>query len=199
MTASAPSRTAFATSDASARVGRGLTIIESSIWVATITGFAFSRHRWIARFCTSGTRSSGISTPRSPRATISPSKASTTASMSSTASGFSSFAITGTRCPTRSMTAWTRSMSAGDRTKESATRSTPRPRANSRSAMSFADSAGTEMSMPGSDRPLLSDTVPPTVTVHTTSGPSTATTSSPTRPSSTSSRSPGFASAASAA
>ena len=37
MMASEPSSTAFATSDASARVGRGLWIIESSIWVAVMT------------------------------------------------------------------------------------------------------------------------------------------------------------------
>ncbi|KAF0962562.1 hypothetical protein MLGJGCBP_04313 [Rhodococcus sp. T7] len=43
ITASAPSRTAFATSEASARVGREFSIIDSSICVATITGFAFSR------------------------------------------------------------------------------------------------------------------------------------------------------------
>ena len=38
ITASVPSSTAFATSDASARVGRGLRIIESSICVAVTTG-----------------------------------------------------------------------------------------------------------------------------------------------------------------
>ena len=38
ITASAPSSTAFATSVASARVGRGAWIIDSSIWVATIDG-----------------------------------------------------------------------------------------------------------------------------------------------------------------
>ena len=38
ITASLPSRTALATSDASARVGRGLLTIESSIWVAVMTG-----------------------------------------------------------------------------------------------------------------------------------------------------------------
>ena len=65
--------------------------------------------------------------------------------------------------------------------------------------MSFSDRAGTETFMPGSDRPLLFDTVPPIVTVHTTSGPSTSTTSRPTRPSSMSSRSPGLASVASSA
>ena len=77
ITASVPSSTALATSEASARVGREFSIIESSIWVATMTGFAFSRHSCTARFCTSGTWSSGSSTPRSPRATMTPSKAST--------------------------------------------------------------------------------------------------------------------------
>ena len=43
MTASAPSSTAFATSDVSARVGTGLEIIDSSICVATMTGLAMRR------------------------------------------------------------------------------------------------------------------------------------------------------------
>ena len=38
--------------------------------------------------------------------------------------------------------------------------------------MSFSDIAGTETFMPGSDRPLLLLTGPPSVTVHTTSLPS---------------------------
>ena len=101
ITASAPSITALATSEASARVGREWVIIDSSIWVATITGLALSRQSWTARFCTIGTCSSGISTPRSPRATMMPSKASTISSSWSTASGFSIFAITGRRMPTR--------------------------------------------------------------------------------------------------
>ena len=45
-------------------------IIDSSIWVATMTGLARRGTTWTARFCTSGTCSSGISTPRSPRATM---------------------------------------------------------------------------------------------------------------------------------
>ena len=127
ITASAPSSTALATSDASARVGREFSIIDSSIWVATMTGLAFSLAIWMARFCTSGTSSSGSSTPRSPRATMIASNASTIASRLSIASGFSSLAITGTRLPTRSITSCTSSMSAGERTNDSATRSTPRP------------------------------------------------------------------------
>ena len=39
ITASVPSRIALATSEASARVGRGWCTIDSSIWVAVITGF----------------------------------------------------------------------------------------------------------------------------------------------------------------
>ena len=197
ITASAPSSTALATSDASARVGREFSIIDSSIWVATITGLAFSRAIWMARFCTSGTSSSGSSTPRSPRATMTASKASTMASRLSIASGFSSLAITGTRRPTRSITSCTSSTSAGERTNDSATRSTPRRSANSRSSMSFSDSAGAETFMPGSDMPLLLLTLPPSVTVQTTSSPSMCSTTRPTLPSSTSTRSPGLASWAS--
>jgi hypothetical protein len=79
--------------------------MESSIWVATMTGFAFSRQSCTARFCTSGTWSSGSSTPRSPRATITPSNASTIASRWVTASGFSTLASTGRRTPSSSMIA----------------------------------------------------------------------------------------------
>ena len=71
ITASAPSKIAVATSETSARVGTGLVIINSSIWVATITGLPAWRQARVISFCTPGTFSSGISTPRSPRATIS--------------------------------------------------------------------------------------------------------------------------------
>ena len=50
ITQSAPSRTAFATSDASARVGRGLEVIDSSIWVAQITGLPAMLHLAIIIF-----------------------------------------------------------------------------------------------------------------------------------------------------
>ena len=59
------------------------------------------------------------------------------------------------------------------------------------------DVAGTDTFIPGSDRPLLSLTGPPSVTRQTTSLPSTATTRRPTLPSSTSSRSSARASVAS--
>ncbi|CAM5442667.1 hypothetical protein SGLAM104S_02160 [Streptomyces glaucescens] len=101
MTASAPSRIALATSEASARVGRELVIIDSIIWVATITGLALRRHSSMSRFCTMGTFSRGYSTARSPRATITPSNAMTTSSMLSTACGFSTLAMTGRGGPPR--------------------------------------------------------------------------------------------------
>jgi hypothetical protein len=88
-------------------------------------------------------------------------------------------------------------MSDGLRTNERATMSTPSCSANSRSAMSFSDSAGTDTFMPGSEMPLLLLTGPPSVTVQITSFPSIPATISPTLPSSTRSRSPTTASRAS--
>ena len=70
MTASVPSRIALATSETSARVGRGALIMLSSIWVAVMTGLPCRLASRISRFCTSGTCSNGSSTPRSPRATM---------------------------------------------------------------------------------------------------------------------------------
>ena len=94
MSADVPSRTAFATSLASARVGSGRVIIDSSICVAVIAGFPCSSAQRMIRFWTSGTAAGPISTPRSPRATMTASEALTIASSSSSASAFSIFAIT---------------------------------------------------------------------------------------------------------
>jgi hypothetical protein len=71
----------LATSEDSARVGRGRSIIDSSIWVATITGLPNRRPASMICFCSTGTRCSGTSTPRSPRATISASAAAVISSM----------------------------------------------------------------------------------------------------------------------
>ena len=97
MTASAPSKTAVATSETSARVGTGAEIINSSIWVATTTGLPERRQARISCFCRPGTDSSGISTPRSPRATINASESSMISSIRSIACGFSIFDIRPTR------------------------------------------------------------------------------------------------------
>ncbi len=183
ITASAPSRIALATSEASARVGRELVIIDSIIWVATITGLALRRHISISRFCTIGTFSSGYSTARSPRATITPSNARTTSSMFSTACGFSTLAITGTRRPTSSITRWTSRTSAASRTKDSATMSQPISSANLRSSTSLSDRAGTLTATPGRLMPLWSEITPPSMTMQRTRGPSTSITWRATLPS----------------
>ena len=71
MTALVPSKTALATSVTSARVGTGELIIDSSIWVAVMTGRPQATEERISLFCMWGTSSSATRTPRSPRATIS--------------------------------------------------------------------------------------------------------------------------------
>ncbi len=73
ITASVPSKIALATSEASARVGLGFSIIDSSICVAVITGFPILLHSLIIFFCKIGISSGGYSTPRSPLATMRPS------------------------------------------------------------------------------------------------------------------------------
>jgi hypothetical protein len=95
MTASLPSKIALATSDASARVGTAFSIIVSSICVATMQGLPHSAHFATISFCETGTRAMSISTPRSPRATMTPSAAWTILSRSARAWGFSILATTG--------------------------------------------------------------------------------------------------------
>ena len=123
ITASAPSNTAVATSDTSARVGTGEEIMLSSICVATTTGLPAARALLTICFCRPGTRSTGISTPRSPRATIRPSECGDDASRSVIAAGFSILAISAAPWPT----SWRASCTSSPRcTNDSATQSTPR-------------------------------------------------------------------------
>ena len=95
ITASVPSSTALATSVTSARVGSGLVTIDISICVAVMTGRPARLAARMIRFCMAGTRSIGISTPRSPRATMIASAAATMASSRSSACCFSIFATSG--------------------------------------------------------------------------------------------------------
>ena len=81
----------MATSETSARVGIGLSIMLSSIWVATITGLAAARQSRPSRFWIGGTFCTGSSTPRSPRAIMMPSETARMASKVRTAAGFSIF------------------------------------------------------------------------------------------------------------
>ena len=99
MMASAPSKIAVATSETSARVGRTCVTIDSSIWVATITGTLAARACRMISFWISGRSSSGTSTPRSPRATITASTASRMPGRLAIPSWRSSLATSGTRAP----------------------------------------------------------------------------------------------------
>ena len=60
----------FATSEISARVGRGFTIMLSSIWVAVTMGLPKEKERSMMVFWMPGSSVKSISTPRSPRATM---------------------------------------------------------------------------------------------------------------------------------
>jgi hypothetical protein len=94
--------------------------MESSICVAVITGFPFMTVLWMIFFCTTGTCWSGISTPRSPRATMVPLAAAMISSRFSTPSLFSIFAMMGMSAP-RSLRKFRMSRtSAAFRTKEAA-------------------------------------------------------------------------------
>ena len=79
----------------------GLSTIDSSIWVAVITGLPSTLALRIRCFCTTAMRSMGISTPRSPRATITPSAASRISSRWSSALERSILATTNGLCPAR--------------------------------------------------------------------------------------------------
>ena len=73
ITASVPSSTALATSEISARVGTGASIIDSIICVAVMATLFRLLAMRIMRFCSAGTAASPTSTARSPRATMMPS------------------------------------------------------------------------------------------------------------------------------
>ncbi len=121
MIAEVPSRIAFAMSEASARVGSGCEIIDSSICVAVITGLDRSSAWRMIRFWRSGTSAAPISTPRSPRATITPRASARISSSAATASAFSIFAITQAWEPRASISVRNAITSEAERTKDSAT------------------------------------------------------------------------------
>mmetsp|Transcript_26461 Transcript_26461/g.68729 ORF Transcript_26461/g.68729 Transcript_26461/m.68729 type:complete len:234 (+) Transcript_26461:432-1133(+) len=160
MTASAPSNTAAATSVTSALVGRGWRIMESSICVATITGFPTRLHASTMYLCAAKTFSKSISTPRSPRATMTPSEASKMPSKLSTPSWFSIFDIIwGMRVfwsgQHRSMKALHERTFLADLTNDSATKSAPVSTAHWMSSLSLGVSAGRSKIEPGRFTPFL--------------------------------------------
>mmetsp|Transcript_36159 Transcript_36159/g.85607 ORF Transcript_36159/g.85607 Transcript_36159/m.85607 type:complete len:207 (-) Transcript_36159:52-672(-) len=165
MTASAPSKIALAMSLASARVGMGLSIMLSSICVATITGLPCRRHSAMISRWTMGTHSIAISTPRSPRATMQPSDAAMTAARSLTADGFSIFAMILARPLTSSRSS---SISSARCTKLRATQSTSISSACTRSSRSLGVSGEMGRTIEGVLTPLRSESLPPTSTRHVT-------------------------------
>ena len=194
ITASAPSKTAVATSEASARVGRGACTIDSSICVATMTGLPAARHASTSRRCVTGTVSADVSTPRSPRATITASASATMAWSAKTASYFSTFATIGIR--RTPMASRSRTMSSGARTNDCATKSIPAEMPQARSSRSLGVTASTESRTPGTFTPLFEESGPPRFTMVSTRRSPECSTASSIEPSSMRMRSPADTSSA---
>ncbi len=136
ITQSVPSRMAFATSVDSARVGRLLAVMDSSICVAVITGLPTRLASRIMRFWTIAICSIGISTPRSPRATMMPSAALMISFMRSSAAERSILAMMNGLCPRAAAASRTAAISARPSTKDWLTASTPCSKANLRQSWS---------------------------------------------------------------
>ena len=136
------------------------------------------------RFWSSGTSAAPISTPRSPRATITASANCRISSSASTPSPRSIFAITCAVEPEASIRVRSACTSDAERTKESATKSQPSSSANCRSSMSLRVSDGIGSDTPGRFTPLCDCTVPPTSTSQLARPRSTRSTRSRTEPSS---------------
>ena len=169
-------------------MGTGVSIMDSSIWVATTTGRPAARHSRTIAFCTLGTRSGGSSTPRSPRATITASERATISPRRSSAAGFSSLTMIAARPSMRrrsSVTSWGRWM------KEGATQSTPSSRPTLRSCSSFLVKGDSGSTTSGTFTPLLSDREPPVLTRVSAKLAPEAFTDIRMRPSSSSSSTPG--------
>ena len=179
MTASAPSKIAVATSETSARVGRRCVTIDSSIWVATITATLAPRAWRMISFWMCGTSSSGTSTPRSPRATMTASTTFRIPGKLARTSCRSSLATSGTSsAPSARRKLRTSSMSPAERTNETATKSTRCRRPNFRSSRSLSVRQDIGSDTCGSESPLWSLMRPPTTTRQRTSSASTASTRS---------------------
>mmetsp|Transcript_46841 Transcript_46841/g.99955 ORF Transcript_46841/g.99955 Transcript_46841/m.99955 type:complete len:434 (+) Transcript_46841:554-1855(+) len=166
ITASACSSTALVTSATSARVGRGLDCIESSICVATMTGLPASAHKLTISFCQVDTCSRGTSTPRSPLATMMPSEALMMASRLSSASVDSIFEMIiggGVASGSAAYLRWhsricfrMASTPSALRTKDAATMSMSCSMPKRISSQSFSERGGRPVMMPGKLTPLRS-------------------------------------------
>ena len=148
-------------------------------------------------FCTIGTLATSVSTPRSPRATITASAASTIDARLSMASRFSILATTRATEPRVRSSSFSSFTSTADRTNDRLTKSTPADAAHSACCQSAALIAATESFTPGRLTPWRLRIVPPWITRHRTQSalrssttrlivPSASITESPTESSSTS-------------
>ena len=183
ITASVPSKTAFETSVNSALVGRGLTIIESSIWVAVITGLPAERHTWIIAFWARGIRSVGNWTPKSPRAIMIPSASFTISFILLTPSSFSIFAMTRAEELSSFRYDFISTTSSGKLTKLAATKSMSISVPNFKSSLSFCDMIGRPAWMPIRFTFLRLPIVPELAAVQSIVLPETSFTSSSISPS----------------
>mmetsp|Transcript_6758 Transcript_6758/g.16420 ORF Transcript_6758/g.16420 Transcript_6758/m.16420 type:complete len:310 (+) Transcript_6758:793-1722(+) len=184
MTQSAPSTMALPTSETSARVGRGLTTMDSSIWVATMTGLAARLHLRMMDFWATKTFAGGISIPRSPRATITPSVAARMASKLSRPSWFSileKILMCFPSSPRTARTSWT---CFAVRMKEAKIMSTFCSTPKRRSPWSFSETAGRVTFAPGRLTPLCSPSMPVLSATQVTASAEHWTTSRLMRPSS---------------
>src|SRR5450432_2225878 len=141
ITASVPSSTALATSSTSARVGIGDSTIDCIICVAVITTLLRARVSRMIFFCMPGNSASPISTPRSPRATITASDASMISASAAIASARSIFATSAALPPAARMSWRLSSMSAALLANDTARKSTPSFAARRMSSLSLSASA----------------------------------------------------------
>ena len=166
--------------------------MDSSIWVATITGLPALRQARTIRREMLGTSSGGSSTPRSPRATMTASDSSMISSSCSIADGFSSFV---TRPARPAMASRSRRTSRGRWTKEAATQSTPSSIPSARSRRSLPVSGEMGSMTWGMLTPLWFEISPPILTRVPAKFAPHVSTSSLTLPSSTRRFVPGFSAA----
>eukprot|EP01139_Manchomonas_bermudensis_P026267 Amastigsp_a849353_34.p3 type:complete len:234 gc:universal Amastigsp_a849353_34:617-1318(+) len=156
-----------------------------------MTGLPATLHFQIIAFCSLHTCSMGISTPRSPRATMIPSETSRISSkfvMPWRDSIFEMILMPASRTPGTERTA---STFAALRMNDAAIMSTSIRTPNSMSALSFSVTAGRSTSFPGRLTPLLSPSSPELPISQRTASPAISRTMSEMRPSSTRMTSPG--------
>ena len=141
-----------------------MTTIDSSICVATMTGFPAPLHLAMICFWRRGTSQGGTSMPRSPLATMMPSEASMISSMFSMASRCSIFEMRGWSPPARSIARRLFSTSRRSRMKDMANQSPPTSTPKSMPLRSLSVGGLSVSEAPGAFTPLWLTTSPPETT-----------------------------------